>query len=95
MFVDTGKEPCGPDCRPGCHCGKYFEVWNDVFMQYNKTKEGRYEPLAAPCVDTGMGIERDRGHAARQEIGVRYRSVYASVRGLEFDLRENLRSPRQ
>ncbi|MEN6364743.1 MAG: alanine--tRNA ligase, partial [Rectinema sp.] len=58
MFVDTGKEPCGPDCRPGCHCGKYFEVWNDVFMQYNKTKEGRYEPLAAPCVDTGMGIER-------------------------------------
>ena len=58
MFFDTGKEACGPECRPGCHCGKYFEVWNDVFMQYNKTKEGKYEPLAAPCVDTGMGIER-------------------------------------
>lgn len=58
MFVDTGKEPCGPDCKPGCHCGKYFEIWNDVFMQYNKTKEGTYEPLEAPCVDTGMGIER-------------------------------------
>ncbi|NLJ46283.1 MAG: alanine--tRNA ligase [Treponema sp.] len=58
MFVDTGKPACGPDCRPGCHCGKYFEVWNDVFMQYNKDSEGRYIPLAAPCVDTGMGIER-------------------------------------
>ncbi len=58
MFYDTGKEACGPDCRPGCHCGKYFEVWNDVFMQYNKSTEGKYIPLAAPCVDTGMGIER-------------------------------------
>lgn len=58
MFVDTGKPACGPDCKPGCHCGKYFEVWNDVFMQYNKNAEGKYVPLAAPCVDTGMGIER-------------------------------------
>ncbi|MCE5255319.1 MAG: alanine--tRNA ligase [Spirochaetaceae bacterium] len=58
MFVDTGMEPCGPECRPGCHCGKYFEIWNDVFMQYNKTAAGTYEPLSAPCVDTGMGIER-------------------------------------
>ena len=58
MFVDTGKEACGPDCRPGCHCGKYFEVWNDVFMQYNKSTEGKYIPLEHPCVDTGMGIER-------------------------------------
>lgn len=58
MFVDTGKPACGPDCKPGCPCGKYFEIWNDVFMQYNKTSEGTYEPLAAPCVDTGMGIER-------------------------------------
>lgn len=58
MFVDTGKPACGPDCKPGCHCGKYFEVWNDVFMQYNKNAEGKYIPLAKPCVDTGMGIER-------------------------------------
>jgi alanyl-tRNA synthetase len=58
MFYDFGKEPCGPDCGPGCSCGKWLEIWNDVFMQYNKTAEGKYEPLARKCVDTGMGIER-------------------------------------
>jgi alanyl-tRNA synthetase len=58
MFYDFGKEPCGPDCGPGCSCGKWLEIWNDVFMQYNKTAEGAYEPLSRTCVDTGMGIER-------------------------------------
>ena len=58
MFIDTGKPKCGSDCKPGCHCGKYFEVWNDVFMQYNRTKEGIYEPLKQKNVDTGMGVER-------------------------------------
>ncbi|GHV93431.1 alanine--tRNA ligase [Spirochaetia bacterium] len=58
MFYDFGKEPCGPDCGPGCSCGKWLEIWNDVFMQYNKNAEGAYEPLARKCVDTGMGIER-------------------------------------
>jgi alanyl-tRNA synthetase len=58
MFIDTGLAPCSSDCRPGCHCGKYFEVWNDVFMQYNKTAEGLYLPLAQKTVDTGMGVER-------------------------------------
>jgi alanyl-tRNA synthetase len=58
MFVDTGKAPCGSACRPGCSCGKYFEVWNDVFMGYNKVAEGRYEPLSQRNVDTGMGVER-------------------------------------
>ncbi|MBO4847796.1 MAG: alanine--tRNA ligase [Clostridia bacterium] len=58
MFIDTGKDPCGENCFPGCHCGKYLEIWNDVFMQYNKTADGRYEPLAQKNVDTGMGLER-------------------------------------
>ncbi|MEM7821787.1 MAG: alanine--tRNA ligase [Candidatus Aenigmatarchaeota archaeon] len=58
MFYDSGKEPCGKDCKPGCSCGKYFEIWNDVFMQYNKTKEGKYELLKQKNVDTGMGVER-------------------------------------
>jgi alanyl-tRNA synthetase len=58
IFYDTGKPKCGPDCRPGCRCGKYVEIWNNVFMQYNKNAEGRYIPLERKCVDTGMGAER-------------------------------------
>jgi len=58
MFIDTLKPACGPGCRPGCRCGKYLEIWNDVFMQYNKTADGTYEPLKQSNVDTGMGVER-------------------------------------
>ena len=58
MFIITDKEPCGPDCSPACSCGRYLEIWNDVFMQYNKTQEGAYVPLAQKNVDTGMGLER-------------------------------------
>ncbi|MFH0832131.1 MAG: alanine--tRNA ligase [Candidatus Aenigmatarchaeota archaeon] len=58
MFFNTGKKKCSKDCKPGCNCGKYCEIWNDVFMEYNKTKNGRYELLKQKNVDTGMGLER-------------------------------------
>ena len=58
MFIDTGRPACGPECGPGCKCGKYFEIWNDVFMGYRKEADGTYVEMARKCVDTGMGIER-------------------------------------
>jgi len=58
IFYDTGKEPCGSECRPGCSCGKYNEIWNNVFMEYNRTPDGEYELLDQKNVDTGMGVER-------------------------------------
>ncbi len=58
MFIITDKPACGPDCSPACSCGRYLEIWNDVFMQYNKTAEGTFVPLSQQNVDTGMGLER-------------------------------------
>ncbi|MFO8183449.1 MAG: alanine--tRNA ligase [Candidatus Aegiribacteria sp.] len=58
MFIDTGRPSCGPECRPGCGCGRFFEIWNDVFMEYRKTTEGTFVPLKQKNVDTGMGVAR-------------------------------------
>ena len=57
MFYDTGKEKCSPDCNPSCSCGKYLEIWNDVFMEF-EAKDNKYLPLKNKNVDTGMGVER-------------------------------------
>ncbi len=67
MFIDTGREKCSKSCNPGCECGKYFEIWNDVFMQYNKDEEGRYTELKQKNVDTGMGVERTIAMLNRKE----------------------------
>ena len=58
MFYDTGKEPCSDDCQPSCDCGKYVEIWNNVFMEYYKSKDGTYSKLKQHNVDTGLGLER-------------------------------------
>lgn len=58
IFFDNGQPKCGPDCGPSCKCGKYVEIWNNVFMQYFKDKDGNFSPLEQKNVDTGMGLER-------------------------------------
>jgi len=68
MFYDTKKPLCSPSCKPGCSCGKYFELWNDVFMEYNKTPTGYYDLLKQKNVDTGMGVE----HTAAMLEGKNY-----------------------
>lgn len=59
FYVKDDVPPCGPDCKPGCHCGKYTEIGNDVFMQYEKHQDGTLTPLAQKNVDTGWGLERN------------------------------------
>lgn len=60
IFVDRGEQyGCGdPDCKPGCECDRFIEVWNLVFTQFDKDEEGHYNPLSHPNIDTGMGLER-------------------------------------
>lgn len=58
MFYDTGKPACSEHCNPACDCGKYVEIWNNVFMEYFKGKDGKYTKLQQKNVDTGLGLER-------------------------------------
>ncbi len=59
IYFDRGEEySCGPDCKMGCECDRYLEIWNNVFTQYNQTEEGEYLPLPQKNIDTGLGLER-------------------------------------
>lgn len=58
MFIDSGKEKCSPECNPSCDCGKFMEIWNDVFMEFKANPDKTVTKLSQKNVDTGMGLER-------------------------------------
>jgi alanyl-tRNA synthetase len=84
MFYDTRKPACSSSCKPGCSCGKYFELWNDVFMEYNRTALGSYELLKQKNVDTGMGVE----HTAAMLEGKKNVFQIAAIRPIAKMLEE-------
>lgn len=58
IFIIRDQPDCSPECSPACDCGKYVEIWNNVFMEFYKDADGNYSPLKQRNVDTGMGLER-------------------------------------
>lgn len=58
MFIDIGLKKCSDNCGPSCHCDKFVEIGNNVFMEYNKTADGKFVPLKQKNVDVGLGFER-------------------------------------
>lgn len=58
IFIVRDQPDCSPECSPACDCGKYVEIWNNVFMEFYKDADGKYSPLKQRNVDTGMGLER-------------------------------------
>ncbi len=74
IFFITDKEKCSEDCSPACDCGRYVEIWNNVFMEFFKNTDGSFRPLDQKNVDTGMGLERTvamlNGYKSVYEIDV-------------------------
>ncbi len=99
MFYDTGKKACGLDCRPGDNCGKYFEIWNDVFMEFNRRPNGKLEKLKQRNIDTGMGVERtvamlqDKNDVYQTELFSGLINQIEEIAGRKYD-KENQRAMR-
>jgi len=88
IFFDTGKKhdsKFGEKCHPNCDCGRFVEIWNNVFMQYDKTEKGGYSPLVQQNVDTGLGVERVtailQGQATHYETEL-FANIISKIRDL-------------
>lgn len=102
IYVDMGPElGCGsPQCKPGCDCDRYLEIWNLVFTQFDKDEEGNYNPLPAPNIDTGMSLERlasvMQGVKTNYDCDLVYPLIqhFAKLAGVEYKDPANTRSLR-
>jgi alanyl-tRNA synthetase len=82
IFVDTGR-PEHPGCQPGCACGRWLEIWNNVFMEYNQTADGQFQRLRQQNVDTGMGVERTVTILQGKDDVYRIETLYPIIQRLE------------
>ncbi len=91
IFYDTGKEKCSENCSVACDCGKYLEIWNNVFMEYYRDEKGNLSKLSQQNVDTGMGLERTvqvlNGYSSVYDIEefVNIKSYLENVSHLKYD----------
>ncbi len=88
LRASMASSPSVSGCHPNCECGRYVEIWNDVFMQYNKNEDGSFTPLKQQNVDTGMGLERVtailQGKPTHYETEL-FESVIHRIRTLSVD----------
>ena len=85
ILIDRGeKHGCGrPDCAVGCECDRYLEIWNMVFMQYNRDKSGELTPLPKPSIDTGMGLERISSVVQKTDTNYETDLLFPIIRTIE------------
>ena len=97
IFFITGKDKCSETCSPACDCGRYVEIWNNVFMEFFKDAEGKFSPLKQKNVDTGMGLERTvamlNGYESVYDIDV-FKPIIEFVKANSETGAENIRATR-
>ena len=79
IFYEVTGKPHSSGCKPGDNCGRFFEIWNNVFMQYKKTSDGKFETLEQKNVDTGMGVERTTAVLSGYDDNYKVEDLWGSV----------------
>jgi len=89
MFIEVNQRSHGSNCRPGDNCGRFVEVWNDVFMEYEKLKDGSFIPLKQKNVDTGMGVERMLAVLQQKDSVFETSVFWPLIKTIQFEIFKN------